>query len=41
VENRYGRDAAQKRLGHAHAGTTTIYTSTAVEAIQRIARAVG
>jgi integrase len=37
IENRYGREAARKRLGHTHQNTTAIYTSGADEILDKIA----
>lgn len=41
VEDLYGREAAQKRLGHSSPQTTAIYTPTAVAILERIAKEIG
>jgi integrase len=41
IENLYGREAAQKRLGHTNPTTTGIYTPEAVAVLERIAKEVG
>jgi integrase len=41
VEDLYGREAAQKRLGHTNPETTAIYTQSAIGILEKIAREIG
>jgi integrase len=41
VRNKYGLDAAQAYLGHAHANTTEIYAELDFEKAVKVAREIG